>query len=110
MGKINVKDGTPLGWATLCTTCSWAHVVTGYRQSELLVVCTDTNPNITVPFKVQACSCYLDKNRPNYDQMEKLAIDILPLSSAKPVGFRPKIAAVRNEDAEVAEQVGWLGT
>jgi hypothetical protein len=104
MGKINVKNGTPLGWASLCTTCCWAHIVTGYRESELIIVCTDTNPNIAVPFKVQNCSCYLDKNRPNYDQMEKLAIDILPLSSAKPVGFRAKAAVVRNEAAEVTSK------
>src|SRR5271163_2038983 len=102
MGKMNIKGGTPFGWVSLCTTCSWAQIVTGYRESELIVVCTDTNPNIAVPFKVKACSCYLDRNRPNYDQMEKLAIDVLPLSSAKPVGFRAKIAAVKDVDAEVA--------
>ena len=104
MGKMNIKGGTPFGWVSLCTTCSWAYIVTGYRESELIVVCTDTRPNITIPFKVQDCSCYLDKNRPNYDQMEKLAIDVLPSSSAKPVGFRMKIAAVKAEDAEVASE------
>jgi hypothetical protein len=104
MGKINIKNGTPLGWASLCTTCSWAHMVTGFRESELLIVCTDTNPNVAIPFKVQSCSCYLDKNRPNYDQMEKLAIDILPVSSAKAVGFRPRVAVVEDEAIEVARK------
>ena len=104
MGKLNVKGGTPFGWESLCMTCGWAHVVTGYQQSELIVVCTDTTPNIAVPFKVQTCSCYANKDRPNYDQMEKLAIDILPLNSAKAVGFQPKIAAVRDEDAEAVSE------
>jgi hypothetical protein len=76
--------------------------MTGYRESELVVVCTEVHPNVTVPFKVRECTSYLDKNRPDYDQMEKLAIEVLPLSSGKPVGFRAKPAHSERVDAEVA--------
>lgn len=87
MGKINIKDGTPVGSASLCRSCSWAHIMNGYRESEMLVVCTDISPNIAVPFTVRECTSYNDKNRPNWDQMEKLAIDVLPTDSGKPTGF-----------------------
>jgi len=66
MGKINMKGGTPHGWASLCTTCTWAHIVTGFRESELVVICMEVNPNLTVPFKVKDCTNYLDRNRPSY--------------------------------------------
>ena len=97
MGKVNIKGGTPVGSASLCRTCSWAHIVNGYRESEMLVICTDVSPNITVPFTVRECTAYNDKNRPNWDQMEKLAIDVLPTHSGKPTGF----AAIKaNHDEE----------
>jgi len=102
MGKINVKGGTPCGWNSLCNTCTWAHIVTGFRESELLVVCTDVSPNIFMTFKVRECTGYLDRNRPDYDAMKKLAIDIRPSGTLKPVGFRAKIGAFEEEDVEVA--------
>ena len=96
MGKINIKGGTPVGTVSLCRTCSWAHIMSGYRESEMLVVCTDLSPNIAVPFTVNECTSYNDKNRPNWDQMEKLAIDVLPSSTGKPTGF----SAIRGKRSE----------
>ncbi|HEX5234088.1 MAG TPA: hypothetical protein VFW25_02025 [Silvibacterium sp.] len=87
MGKINVKGGTPVGTVSMCRTCSWAHIMTGYRESEMVVVCTNLSPNIAVPFTVRECSGYNDKNRPNWDQMKRLAIDVLPIRSGKRSGF-----------------------
>jgi len=105
MGKVNMKGATPQGWVSLCGTCAWAHVVAGYRESEMVVVCTDVSPNVTVPFKVRECSGYLDKNRPTYNQMQRLAIDVLPASSAKPVGFKigGKATAVSEGDEDEDE-------
>jgi hypothetical protein len=100
MGKINMKGGTPSGWASLCATCAWAHIVSGFRESELVVICTEVHPNFAVPFKVQECSSYLDRNRPNYDAMTKLAIDVEPSSSLKPVGFRAKLEIVEEKEVE----------
>ena len=54
-----------------------------------------------MPFKVYECSYYLDKNRPTWRQMTDLAIDILPLSSAKPAGFRTQAGSdVADEEEE----------
>ena len=87
MGKINMKGATRVGSASLCRTCSHAHILSGYRESEMMVVCTATYPDFPVPFVVRECSGYNDKNRPDWDQMEKLAIDVAPVSFAKKVGF-----------------------
>jgi hypothetical protein len=103
MGKINVKGGTPNGWSSLCTTCAWAHIVSGFRESELVVICTEVNPNFPVPFKVQECTNYLDRNRPSYEAMRKLAIYVEPSSSLKPVGFRAKVAVIDEEEEDAIE-------
>jgi hypothetical protein len=97
MGKINMKGGTPNVWASLCNSCTWAHIFTGFRESEMVVICTETNPNIPVVFKVQECTNYLDRNRPNYDAMAKLAIHVEPSSSLKPIGFRTKAGVIEDE-------------
>ncbi len=102
MGKMNIKGGTPFGWVSLCGTCNWAHIVTGYRESELVVICADVNPNVPVPFKVRDCTGYLDRNRPDYDQMKKLAIEVLPCTSAKRVGFRARVARAPEGNVESA--------
>lgn len=59
----------------------------GYRESELITICNDVQPNIVVPFTIYECSGYYDKNRPSWDQMQKLAIDVTP-APMKPVGFK----------------------
>jgi hypothetical protein len=87
MGKAYVKGGTPVGSASLCRTCTSAHIMTGYRESEMVTICNDVNPNIVVPFKVYECTGYYDKNRPSWKQMEDLAIDVAT-APMKPVGFK----------------------
>ena len=88
MSKLNIKNGTPIGNAHLCRNCTWAQIMTGYRESDLLVICTNASPNLVVPFTVMECSEFSDKLRPNWEQMEKLAIEIQPVRiSAKTRGF-----------------------
>jgi hypothetical protein len=82
-----IKGGTPIGSASLCRTCTNAHVMSGYRDSELLTMCTEVHPNIVVPFVIHTCSNYYDKNRPSWKQMEDLALDVTP-APLKPVGFK----------------------
>lgn len=88
MGKVHVKGGMPVGSAALCRTCSHAHILRGHRESEMMVVCQATYPDFPVPFIVRECTGYNDRNRPDWDLMEKLAIDVAPVNFAKPVGFR----------------------
>ena len=78
MGKLNIKGGTPIGGDTLCRTCSESLVLSGFRESERVVLCDALYNSVAVPFAVHECSRYHDRNRPSYDQMEKLAINVVP--------------------------------
>jgi hypothetical protein len=90
MSRANVKNGTPIGSAHLCKSCTWGHVITGYRESDLLVMCARTDSNIVVPFAVYECTEFNDKHKPTIDQMRRLAIPIQQVRvSAKTAGFRP---------------------
>ena len=87
MGKAYIKNGTPVGTESLCRTCSFAVAFTGYRESEQISLCTRVHPNIVLPFTVNTCTGYYDKNRPSYQQMQDLALDVVP-APLKPVGFK----------------------
>jgi hypothetical protein len=101
MGKLNVKNGTPVGNTHLCKSCNWGQFMTGYRESDLIVICTNISPNIVVPFTVSECSEFSDKFKPTWDEMSKLAIDVNPVRvSAKTRGFYAvtTVQPVRVED------------
>ena len=87
MGKVYIKGGTPVGSESLCRTCTHAHIMTGYRESELMTMCDNVHPNIVVPFNIYECTGYYDKNRPSWDEMQKLAIHVAS-APLKPVGFK----------------------
>jgi hypothetical protein len=107
MGKMNVKNGTPVGNAHLCKSCNWGQVVAGYRESDLLVICMNTNPNIVVPFTVFDCSEFSDKRKPTWDEMEKLAIAVEPVRmSAKTQGFGTVTTIRVDEDEDEAARTG----
>ena len=106
MGKMNVKNGKPVGNAHLCKSCSYGQVVAGYRDSDSLVICMNTSPNIVVPFTVFDCSEFSDKFRPTWEQMSKLAIEVDPVRvSAKTRGFGT-VTTIRVEEEEEDEKVG----
>jgi hypothetical protein len=111
MGKLRIKNGTPVGNEHLCARCSWGQCITGYRESDRLVICNKTSPDMVVPFTVLDCTSFLDKHRPDWTQMEKLAINFRPVRvSKKTAGFstigetRPLYApdADSDEDDEAA--------
>ncbi len=87
MSKPYIKGGTPVGSESLCRTCTSAHIMTGYRESEMVTICECVSPNMVIPFRIYECTGYYDKNRPNWQQMEKLAIDVSP-GPMKKVGSR----------------------
>ncbi len=110
MSKLNVKNGTPVGGTHLCRSCSWGQFVTGYRESDLLAICTNASPNIVLPFTVYECSSYEDKHKPDWKQMQRLAIDIQPVRiSSKTAGFsaveavRPRKTDDRDDDEDEEE-------
>jgi hypothetical protein len=88
MGKLPIKNGTPIGSVSLCKTCTSAQIMTGFRESELITICDSVHPNLVVPFNIYECTAYYDKNRPSWKQMQDLAIHIDPASTLKPVGFK----------------------
>lgn len=91
MGKPYVKGGTPVGSDSLCRTCASAQIMSGFRESELVTICDNVHPNIVVPFNIHECTGYYDKNRPSWDDMKKLAINVEPRSTFKPVGFKTRV-------------------
>jgi hypothetical protein len=110
MSKLRVKNGTPVGNAPLCRNCSWGQFTTGYRESDLLAICTSTSPNIVLPFIVYECSGFSDKHRPDYKQMKELAINFQPLRISKTAGFRiaEPLRPAKNDDEEDQDEVARL--
>lgn len=105
MSKMNVQGGTLAGSAPLCSTCSHARIIRGYRESEMLVVCTTAYPDLVVPFVVRECTAYNDKAKPDWKQMTKLAINVTPpIRSRRKVGFVAEQAArVEANDGDETE-------
>lgn len=105
MTRVHVKDGTVADGLSKCASCTHAHIVRGFREFEEMVYCNFAYPLIHVAFKVRDCSNYQDRNRPDWDQMEKLAIYVEPGSSMKPAGFRLSSDQEEQEDADEVELV-----
>ena len=113
MSKTYVKNGTPVGNEHLCKSCTWGQFTIGYRESDALVICTNTNPNMRVPFVVQDCSGFQDKHRPDWNQMQKLAIEIRPARTLrKTPGFNvtefPRSVEPATQDEEEDEETARL--
>jgi hypothetical protein len=98
--SVHVKNGTPLHQPSLCETCTNAHTERGYRESELQVFCTAHYPIHRVPFLVRECSGYVDKNRQNFYEMEKMAWILAPRGPKRKAGFIP-VSKLLNEDGEI---------
>ncbi len=63
MFKIFIRGGVAHGRTSLCATCASAHIVTGYRESEMVVICTEANPHIPIRFEVKECTEYSARER-----------------------------------------------
>jgi hypothetical protein len=64
MVKIFGKNKMPANSEPLCRTCTSALVLTGYDKSEQRIMCTYVHPNVVMPFTVNICSGYYNKNQP----------------------------------------------
>ena len=104
MNTISVKNGTPVGEQSKCASCTHAHILRGFRESEEIAYCAFVlDQLLVVPFKVRECSNYTDKNRPTWEQMQDLAIEIQPISYAKPAGFRQRNGSEQEDASEAVE-------
>jgi hypothetical protein len=85
---IKVKNGTPLHGPSLCETCERAHIVKGYRQSEIVVVCRATyEPQMRITFPVRECSSYVEHGRKNLADMDEIAWTLVPRGPKRAAGF-----------------------
>ena len=111
MVKLNVKNGTPVAGPHLCRNCNWGQFMTGYRESDLFVICTNSRPARVVPFVVRECTEYEDRNRPDWEQMQKLAINLADEPRRRPTpgfcgaGFASVPEFVDDEDVDELEEV-----
>jgi hypothetical protein len=106
MGKLNIKNGTPVGSVNLCESCSWGQCITGYRESDRLVICNKVTPDMVIPFAVLECTTFEDKYRPDWDQMQKLAINIQPVRiSSRTAGFAGITDARSTQTADCNDDV-----
>lgn len=98
MSRAYIRNGTPVGNTSKCDSCRHAQGIYGYRESEVLVFCVYSfDAPLAIPFKVRECTNYEDRSRPDWEQMEKLAITVSPSPTLKPAGFR---IASREDDAD----------
>jgi len=88
MSKLNLKNGTPAGSEHLCRRCNHCQFTVGYRETDVLVICTNPSPARVIPFPVYDCTDFWDRNRPDWDAMEKLAIDFSDSRRKPTPGFR----------------------
>jgi hypothetical protein len=88
--------------------------MTGYRESDFVVICTNTSPNFKVTFNMLDCSEFSDRNRPSVEQMKKFAIEVAPTrASARTAGFSTvtrvqpirRVAEDDNEDEDEAARI-----
>jgi len=85
--SVYIKKGTPMHGPSLCETCTRAHIVQGYRESESFVVCQSTNPEVRVTFAVRECSSYSEQGRRTLRQMEDIAWTLVPRGPKRHAGF-----------------------
>ena len=84
---IYVKNGAPPDGASLCEMCRYGFMARGYRETELLVVCTQLYPERQLHFQVRACTGYVEKNKPVMRQMEEIAIVLDRSDLKREAGF-----------------------
>src|SRR5579862_5071382 len=111
MSKLNVRNGTPVGNTHLCRKCTNGQFTTGFRESEVMVICTNSNPARVVPFVVHECTEFQDRGQPDWEQMEGLAISLQAEVKRKSTpgfrgtGFATIPAIVEDENEEGLEEV-----
>ena len=90
----------PADGQSLCRSCYWSHVQSGYRESEEDVFCC-FGPMRRVRFKVRDCTDFFNKNLPTREQMEKIALIIPVEPHRKRIGFGEGKADIVQDEEEV---------
>jgi hypothetical protein len=103
MVTIRVKGGTPEEGSSLCVSCSWGTVRSGFRAAEVETFCRIVEHSPRVPFKVRECSSYEDRRIPSLYRMEKIGWVLLTKSAGRSIGFvtSAKFRELEGDDAEI---------
>src|SRR6267142_1030081 len=73
MVTIKVKGGTPQDSDTLCRTCSYGHIIKGFRATEEEVYCRYFYLEREIHFPVSECTFYEDRRLACKREMEDIA-------------------------------------
>jgi hypothetical protein len=87
MNHRKVYGGTPVGDGSLCESCVYAQIVQGHSKIERITICDYPFRPMRVPFRVCECTAYGDRRLPEFEEMEKIAVDLTWVSAKKPAGF-----------------------
>jgi hypothetical protein len=103
MVTIKIKDGTPEGGQPLCKTCRWAHIVKGFSVSQEQIRCKSLRNHPLVPFAVNDCSSYDDKQLPSRWDMEQIAWVLLTKKTGRTIGFvtAKQFRQIEGDDAQI---------
>jgi hypothetical protein len=85
--SIYVKNGTPVGKASLCESCSRAFIARGYSETELVAVCQALWPERRMQFPVRVCTAYVEKTKPTFKEMEEIALVLDRVALKRDAGF-----------------------
>jgi hypothetical protein len=107
MVTIKIKGGTPAGSASLCRTCSRAHIIKGFCASEEEVFCRYFYIEREIRFPVSECTFYEDKRLASKEDMEEIAWK-LRSTTTKPsqnLGFvsPAQLQEIESEDSVTSE-------
>src|SRR5215470_2918949 len=102
MVVIRIKGGTPEEGASLCGSCSWGVVRSGFSATEVETFCRLIDP-ARVPFKVRECSSYEDRSRANLRDMERIAWVLLTKAAGRSIGFvtSARFRELEGDEAEI---------
>jgi hypothetical protein len=105
MVTIRVKGGTPEGCESLCQTCSYGHVIKGFRASEEEAYCRYFYLEREIRFPVRECTFYEDRRLANKKDMEEIAwiLRSATTRSNQNIGFvsAAQFRKIEGDDAEI---------
>jgi len=90
-----VRSVAAVGQESLCRSCRYASIQTGYSAKEEEIRCCYLREARLVTFPVKACTEYLSKGTPTVYELEKIAfiIDLNKVVESKIDGFGSAVLA-----------------
>ena len=64
--QFSIRNGALQSGESLCKTCLWVHMQTGFRESEELMHCSYDRLRL-IPFPVKTCTDYPEPHAPKLE-------------------------------------------